>query len=199
MNPFSGTGALPRAIDYALGSIEAVTPDLLGRPTPCRRWDLRMLLRHTCESMTALHEGLVAGRVGLEPAPDDETAADPARMFRERAHRLRAAWVSAGGRRRDIEVVDCPLADSVMAGAGALEIAVHGWDISQACGQYRPIPPDLALDLLALSALLVPESDRQPLFAAPAAVTPAAGPSELLIAFLGRTGDGVRVGARRRG
>ena len=198
MNPFAGTGALPRAIDYALGSIEAVTPDLLGRPTPCRRWDLRMLLRHTCESMTALHEGLVAGRVGLEPTPD-ESAADPAWVFRERAYRLRDAWQAVGGRRRDIEVVDCPLADSVMAGAGALEIAVHGWDISQACGQHRPIPPDLAFDLLALSALLVPESGRQPLFAAPAAATPAAGPSELLIAFLGRTEVGGRVGARGRG
>jgi hypothetical protein len=79
-----------------------------------------------------------------------------------------------------------------MAGAAALEIAVHGWDVSQACGHHRPIPRDLAVDLLVISALLVPDGNRHPLFAAPVFVAETAGPSERLIAFLGRavTGSG---------
>ena len=36
-------------------------------PTPCGEWDLRMLLRHASESLTAFGEGIEAGRVGLRP------------------------------------------------------------------------------------------------------------------------------------
>ena len=128
-----------------------------------------------------------AGRVGLVPAAaQGEPAADLARIFRERAGRLRSAWASAGRRRRVVYIAGCPLAATAMEGVSALEIAVHGWDMSQACGHRRPIPQPLAADLLTLAPLLVPETGRHPLFAAPAAVPPGAGPSDRLAAFLGR-------------
>lgn len=185
----AGAGLLDRAISYAIGVAGDVAPELLPRPTPCRGWDLEMLLRHASESLTALHEGLDAGRIGLAPAAEDEPAADLARIFRDRARRLRGAWSGARLRRRVIYIAGCPLAASAMEGAGALEIAVHGWDISQACGHRRPIPRALAAELLAVAALLVPEAGRHPLFAAPVAVPPGAGPSDRLAAFLGRTGQ----------
>ena len=71
--------------------------------------------------------------------------------------------------------------------AAALEVAVHGWDISRACGQRRPIPPALAAGLLVIAPVLVPGTDRHPLFAAPVTVTTTASPSDRLAAFLGRT------------
>jgi hypothetical protein len=74
-----------------------------------------------------------------------------------------------------------------MAGAGALEIAVHGWDMSRACGHCQPIPPTLAAGLLAIAPLLVPGTDRHPLFATPVSVPPEAGLSDQLVAFLGRS------------
>ena len=183
----TGAGLLDRAISYAIGVAGDVAPELLPRPTPCREWDLEMLLRHANESLTALLEGLDAGRIGLEPAAEDEPAADLARVFRERARRLLSAWSGAGRRRSVIYIADCPLAASAMEGAGALEIAVHGWDISQACGHRRPIPRALAAELLAVAELLVPETGRHPLFAAPVAMPAGAGPSDRLAAFLGRT------------
>lgn len=183
----AGAGLLDRAISYAIGAAGDVAPELLPRPTPCREWDLEMLLRHANESLTALLEGLDAGRIGLAPAAEDDPAAALARVFRERARRLRGAWRSAGRRRSVIYIEGCPLAASAMEGAGALEIAVHGWDISQACGHRRPVPRALAVELLAVAALLVPETGRHPLFAAPVAVPPGAGPSDRLAAFLGRT------------
>jgi uncharacterized protein (TIGR03086 family) len=180
-------GLLDRAIGYAVGVAGEVAPELLPRPTPCRGWDLEMLLRHANESLAALHEGADAGRVGLVPAAaQGEPAADLARIFRERAGRLRSAWASAGRRRRVVYIAGCPLAATAMEGVSALEIAVHGWDMSQACGHRRPIPQPLAADLLTLAPLLVPETGRHPLFAAPAAVPPGAGPSDRLAAFLGR-------------
>jgi uncharacterized protein (TIGR03086 family) len=143
--PAEGARLLEPSISYALSVVLAVTPELLSRPTPCRGWDLRMLLRYACESLAAFGEGIEAGRVGLDPAEEDAVlTADPARAFRDRAGQLLDAWTSPGHQRQVIEIAGCPLAASVMAAAAALEVAVHGWDISRACRQRQPIPPALA-------------------------------------------------------
>ena len=183
--PADGARLLDRSIGYALGATLAITPELLSRRTPCAQWDLRMLLRHACESLAAFGEGVEAGRVGLGPAAEDGVlAADPARVFRDRAGQL----MGAGFRQRQVvEIGDCPLETGVMAAAAALEIAVHGWDISRACGQRQPIPRGLAIDLLAIARLLVPRTGRHPFFGAPVTVTATAGPSDQLAAFLGRS------------
>jgi uncharacterized protein (TIGR03086 family) len=185
--PAEGARLFESSISYALRAVVAVTPELLSRPTPCREWDLRMLLRHASESLAAIAEGIETGRVGLDPAAEGgDLAADPARAFRDRAGWLLDAWTSPGHQRQVIEIAGCPLAASVIAGAAALEVAVHGWDISRACGQRQPIPRALATGLLAIAPLLVPRAGRHPLFAAPVTVPATAGPSDQLAAFLGR-------------
>ena len=83
------------------------------------------------------------------------------------------------------------------AAAGALEIAVHGWDVASACGWPEPIPAALADRLLAIAPLLVTGADRTPLSGpagpagplfGPAVTVPAgASASDRLTAFLGRT------------
>ncbi len=181
------TGLLERALSYAGRSALDVTPALLPRPTPCRGWDLDMLLRHASESLTALHDGTVTGHVALiSTAPDRAAVADPVQCFRDRADRLLAAQATAGGRCQTLDIGDLALPAIAMECAGAIEIAVHGWDISQACGLHRPIPDALAASLLAVAPLLIPEAGRHPLFGPP--VTPAAqaGPGDRLVAYLGR-------------
>jgi uncharacterized protein (TIGR03086 family) len=186
--PDEAARLLEPSISYALGAVAAVTPELLPRPTPCREWDLRMLLRHASESLAALGEGLGAGCLALDPGAEDaDLAADPARVFRDRASQLRDAWTTPAHQRQIIEIAGCPLSASVMAAAAALEAAVHGWDISRACGQYQPIPRGLAAGLLAIAPALVPGTGRHPLFAAPVTVAATATPSDRLAAFLGRT------------
>jgi len=186
--PADGPRLLAPSIGYALGMALAVTPELLSGPTPCGEWDLRMLLRHACESLAAFGEGIEAGHVYLEPAAEDGVlAADPARVFRDRAGQLLEAWTGPGHQRHVVEIAGCPLAASVMAAAAALEVAVHGWDISRACGQGQPIPHALAIDLLAIAPVLVPRAGRHPLFAEPVTVAATAGPSDRLAAFLGRS------------
>ncbi|MQA09926.1 MAG: TIGR03086 family protein [Pseudonocardiaceae bacterium] len=181
-------GLLGQAIDYALGGVHGVRPELLSRSTPCRNWDLRMLLCHLNESLAALHEGIDAGYVGLEPGAEiAEPADDLAETFRYRAARLLGAWARTHDRARPIAVGEYPVGTGLVAGAGAIEIAVHGWDISEACGHHRPIPPGLAADLLDISPLLITESTRHALFAVPVEVSPLAGPADRLVAFLGRT------------
>jgi Mycothiol maleylpyruvate isomerase N-terminal domain len=84
----SGERLLGQAVAYALEHVEAITPDLLARPTPCRGWDLRMLLWHCCESLAALREGLAASWVGLFPADCGCRAADPVATYAGSALRL---------------------------------------------------------------------------------------------------------------
>ena len=180
----SGTILLRQAIGYALPSVLGVTPALLGRPTPCRDWNLDMLLRHARESLVALHEGAATGQVALLPgAPSSTAATDPAAVFADRVEGLLAA-----GRARHpvLGIGDLPLPAITVECAGAIEIAVHGWDIAAACGQRRPIPDALAIGLLAIAPLLVPEAGREPQFGPPVRQTAGDSPGDCLVAFLGR-------------
>lgn len=181
------TSLLDQAISYAARSVLDVTPALLPHPTPCRGWNLDILLRHASESLAALHDGTVTGHVGLIPAaPGCDPAADPTRIFQNEASRLLAVRATTGRRHQVLDIGDLPLPAIAMECAGAIEIAVHGWDISQACGQHRPIPDSLAATLMAIAPLLIPETGRHPLFS-PAVTPPAqASPGDQLVAFLGR-------------
>jgi uncharacterized protein (TIGR03086 family) len=172
-------------VDYTLDAVGTVTADLLPRPTPCAKWNLRLLLNHTSESVAALQEGLDRGRVGLFPMQDDNTAADPALVLRRRLTHLLEQWIAARDD-RTIAVADQRIPLPLMARAAALELAVHGWDVYQASGHDRPIPPDLSADLLAISPQLIPHDNRHQLFASPIGTSASAGPGERLLAFLGR-------------
>jgi uncharacterized protein (TIGR03086 family) len=188
-----GSSLLEQAISYAGRSVLDVTPALLPRPTPCRGWNLDMLLRHASESLAALHDATATGHVALIPAaPDRQPATDPARAFRDQAGRLLAARATDGPRPRVPDIGDLPLPAIAIECAGAIEIAVHGWDISQACGRNRPIPDALAVSLLAIAPLLVPETGRHPLFSPPVTVTARAGLGDRLVAYLGRRPCGCR-------
>lgn len=175
-----GGGLLERAIGFTLTSVQGVESGMLARPTPCASWDLERLLLHLRDSLAALYEGLSLGRVGTEPEPPG-LEGDPVSAVRVRAVRLLRA-TGAPGR---VRVGDRDLAGGLVAAAGAVEVAVHGWDIAQATGRRTGLPPDLADALLGLGPLVVPEP-RRPLFAEPAEPGPDAGPGERLVAFLGR-------------
>jgi uncharacterized protein (TIGR03086 family) len=177
-----GVAVLERAIAYALGSLALITPGALIRPTPCPGWELRHLLEHLYDSMTALQEAAETGCVSCVPVPPGE---DVVSLLRDRAVRLLGAWANAD--RSAVMCVDGkPVTAPLIAGAGAIEVTVHGWDIAAACGQRRPIPADLAGELLELSVVLIRESDRPGRFGPPVTVPADARPGDRLLAFLGR-------------
>jgi uncharacterized protein (TIGR03086 family) len=185
-----GVTLLERSLTYALGAVGGVSPGVLTRPTPCADWDLGMLLEHLVESMDALLEGLDAACVGPVPAVAAGTG-DPVPAFRRRATALlgscaAAAGGGADGTARAVLVGDRVLAARILTWVGAVELAVHGWDVAQACGSGRPIPPGLSRHLLAIVPLVVTDATRQGQFAPPRATPPGAGPGDRLVAFLGR-------------
>jgi uncharacterized protein (TIGR03086 family) len=180
-------GLLERAITYARNGVHAATSRSLSSATPCSEWDLRTLLHHVNDSLAALWEGIDTGYVGPAMPEHRERMADPVAGFRDRAGRLLGALPAASQHDRMLTIAELPLPASAVALTGAVEIAVHGWDISRACGHRRPIPPALALDLLKISRRLVTDATRDPQFAAQVAVSPWADPSDRLVAFLGRS------------
>lgn len=201
-----GFALLERAMGYTLGSLVLVSPALMTATTPCARWDLRRLLRHMDESLRTLDEAIVAGHLDLSteaPAhadardvadghdvadgdPDD-LVADPVGALRSRACRMMGAWADPRGP-TSVTIGDAGLPTGILAVAGAVEVAVHGWDVARACGADRPIPSSLAAALLGPARLFVDDGDRPHRFGPVAAVRREAGPAEQLLGHLGRQG-----------
>jgi uncharacterized protein (TIGR03086 family) len=178
---------LERAIGYTRVQLQAVTPELLCLPTPCEQWRLGALLDHMADSLDALTEAAdlhhVSVAVGREPA-SPLSPVDAVERLQVRACSLLGAW-SAVAQDDDVMVGDRPLSSSLLACAGALEVAVHGWDVSQATGVRAPIPAALARDLLIWADVLVSDADRPGRFDYPIS-GPSIGPSSRLLMKLGR-------------
>jgi uncharacterized protein (TIGR03086 family) len=195
---FDGPGLLERSVGYTRTSLQLVVDADLHAPTPCTRWDLLALLRHMDDSLAAFTEAAAIGYVDLVPVPEGDTVSAAARTIvdrlRVRACALLAAW-SREPRGTDVAVADRVLDSDLLAAAGALEIAVHGWDVACACGADRPLPTGLALDLLPAVPVVVSDLDRPRRFAERLAVPPHATPQTRLLAALGRRADQ----PRRRG
>ena len=180
-----GLQLLAAAVRYALAGAGLVTPPLLSRPTPCAEWDLELLVDHVSDSAGVLHQAITAGCAGPPPS-DGPPGLDPVRGLRRQTTRLLATCTAAGPAPRLVAIGDRELTTNMVALAGALEITVHGWDISVACGARRPVPPGLAAILLPLAPLLISPATRPGLFADPVPVPAWASPGDQLVAFLGR-------------
>jgi uncharacterized protein (TIGR03086 family) len=174
---------LESAVSYALAGAAMATPQLLSRPTPCLGWDLGTLLDHLADSVGVFHEAIATGSVG--PA-SGHPGPDPVAHLRGQAVGLLAACAACGPAERRVAIGDRELTASMVAAAGAIEIAVHGWDISAACGVSCPVPPGLAAVLLPVAPLLITPGTRPGMFADPVRLPGPAGPGDQLVAFLGR-------------
>ncbi|MEV0052958.1 TIGR03086 family metal-binding protein [Saccharopolyspora shandongensis] len=169
---------LERATSYVLGAAADITTATLANATPCAGWNLRTLVAHVNDSLAVVADTL-ASRV-----PDDgEDSAAPVATLRNRARFLLETSL---GHPDDVHVGGLPLDGRIAAATGALEIAVHGWDIARACGRDSPIPDGLATALIRLAPMVVTEETRPFLFGPPVVWSRQAPPGERLVAHLGR-------------
>ncbi|MFD1812064.1 TIGR03086 family metal-binding protein [Rhodococcus gannanensis] len=179
---------LGAAVRYTDASLRAVRPDDLLRPTPCSEWNLAQLLAHMDESLAVLEEAVLDRSVLLRPVSRGGITSDPVAALRDRACRMMRSWerdAAPGG----VRVGDAMLPAEIAAAAGALDVAVHGWDVGRALGLAHPLPVELATELEICAALFVSEADRPERFGPPIPVPPWAGPGERLLALLGRDGS----------
>lgn len=188
-----GVGLLERAISYTLGSLRMVTPAAMDTSTPCVGWDLRALLAHMNDSLLALQQAADLGHIDLDSTELEAPSAlvadpvgDPVGTLRSRACRLLGAWTNLSDPEPPMSVADVSMSSSIVAGTGAVEVVIHGWDVARACGVDRPIPEPLAEELLPLVPLLVGTDDRPTRFAEPIELPVAANLGDHLLGFLGR-------------
>jgi uncharacterized protein (TIGR03086 family) len=189
--PPGATGLLAGAISYTLGVCALVGPGDMTLPTPCAQWDLAMLLAHLSASMADLEAAMRTGTLDME-RPLDRVVGDPVETLRDQAAELLCAVYGLDGAMRFVAVAGLPVPAGLVACTGAVEIAVHGWDVSAArCGAARrgvrpipPIPAVLATRMLRLCPLVV--AGREGLFAGPVEVSAQASPGDRLVGFLGR-------------
>ena len=181
----AGAELLERAVAYTRGCLQLVPGTPPDAHTPCEQWDLRTLLRHMDDALSVFTDAAEVGYVDLVPVPADGELPLLVERLRQRACALLAAWSVHPGT-GDVTVAGQPMRSDLLAGAGSLEITVHGWDVAQACGIDRPVPAALALELLDVVPVLVADADRPARFAQRVDVPVHARPSTRLLAALGR-------------
>ena len=182
------TALLTEAVTWTATTLPAASvadPDL---PTPCGDWRLVDLLLHMDDALEAFHEaagGHVSPPVPRHPA----TPGALVERLRFSACSLLDAWARppSGSVPESVRVGEMPLPTGLLLDAAALEISVHGWDVSAATGGPR-LPEALAGRLLPVVDAIVDCGDVGPgrRFALPVPLPPAAPLDVVLLARVGR-------------
>jgi uncharacterized protein (TIGR03086 family) len=181
------TGLLAGAISYALGACALIAPGEMTLPTPCPDWNLGRLLGHLGDSIADLETVIRTGCLDLDhpPGPLGPAGDDPVETVRDQAAQLLCvSYAAPECPERFVTIGGLPLPAGLVTCTGAVEIAVHGWDVMAALGGGAPIPAALATRMLRLYPLIL--AGRENLFADPVEVPAEACPGDRLVGYLGR-------------
>ena len=173
--------ALEQTFQHADGVIGNVLLDQFDDPTPCPEWAVRDLLSHTMGVVA----GLGAAAAGTPPT-EFALGTDPAAQFREAAAAALAAWRTPGVLDKIVDAGPGPMPGRVLAGINLLDTATHTWDIATATGQPTQLPTGVAEAALEASRATISPEIRPGRFGPEVPPSADAGPTEQLVAFLGR-------------
>ncbi|MGQ0521483.1 MAG: TIGR03086 family metal-binding protein [Actinomycetota bacterium] len=176
---------LRQALEHTGGVVRAVPADRLGAPTPCGDWTVARLVHH----IVGGNLYFAASARGEQPDralfSRDNVGNDADAAYRRSADEAIEAWSRPG-------VMEGALASGAPAqllwNIHLVEVLGHGWDLAQAAGLPRDLPPGLAEAALEVARRLPPEQIRsEAVFGPEVAVGPETPPADRLAAFLGRT------------
>ncbi|WP_369264541.1 TIGR03086 family metal-binding protein [Streptomyces sp. R35] len=189
MSNVEGVELLTRAHTYLREVVAAVPERGWGSPTPCSEWTVRQVLNHARLDQQAYGAAITgAGWPDSDPfhpvdALDADARAGLDKVLRDVADTY--AQLPAG-----TEEVATPLGPQpprLAAAAGAMDAAVHAWDIAVATGQDAPLDEELAEGIWAAAVRLADHlRDSFGVFAAAREVSEGHSRAEALLAFLGR-------------
>lgn len=169
-------------LDWTAARIAHVGPDDAGAPTTCDGWALRDLLEHTLDTVGVFADAIDGP--AEEPLAVDAGERSWSGEFADLARRIRRGWADPAAMDRTYEPRFGTMPGPVMAGANALEVVVHGWDIAQATGEAVVIPDELAIPILSFARAAITDEGRGDAFGPDLQV--GVTPGEQLVAFLGR-------------
>jgi uncharacterized protein (TIGR03086 family) len=167
--------------------VVGVRPEHLIKPTPCRDWDVRLLLNHIIGGNYMFAEVAKGGRVDASGTMDDHTLPDPGSNYIASADAVLAAWAEPGAMERRVHMPFGDIPASAAVSIHFLDIVVHGWDLARATGQDATIEPDLAAEALDISqGLLSPELRETGVFGPEVPISADDPLHDRLVAFMGR-------------
>jgi uncharacterized protein (TIGR03086 family) len=176
------TDALERTFQHAHGVSAGVRPEQYDDKTPCDEWNVRDLLEHMIGAVAGLGNA-AAGR----PGGEFTLAADPAEQFGAVSAETLAAWRRPGVLGTTIEFGPGPMPGAALANINLIDTATHTWDLAKATGQDTTLPDDVAVPALEASRAFISPEIRRGRFAPKVEAPAGAGPTEQLVAYLGRT------------
>jgi len=176
---------LSQTFDHTTTVIAGIRDDQFDAATPCRDWDVRALVTHTLGVVVNMGRG-ASGTDLLTDVNAVALEADLGAQFRAEADRTLAAW-TARGFEGEVNIGAGPMPVQAGMSINLLDTATHSWDIARATGQDANLPDALAATVLAVSRGFVSDDIRKFAGFDPVVpVGPDAGPTEQLVAFLGR-------------
>src|SRR5437868_9360281 len=177
--------ALDQTFDHAHKVISGVRPEQYADPTPCEEWNVQQLLTHVVGVTTVMGEAAAAGEADRRP---DSVALgdDPAAQFRAAADAALSGWRKPGIMDATINAGPGPMPGRVLAGINLLDTATHSWDLARATGQSSELPRAVAEAALEAGHQIVRAPIREGRFGPEIEPHPGCGPTDRLVAFLGR-------------
>lgn len=167
--------------------VVGVRPEDLPKPTPCKDWDVRLLLNHIIGGNKMVAQVARGGRVDASGVMEDHTFPDPGSNYLASADELLAVWAEPGALERGVHMPFGDIPGSAAVSIHFLDIVVHGWDLARATGQDTTIEPDLAAEALDIShGLLSPELRATGVFGPEVPVSDDHPLHDRLVAFMGR-------------
>ena len=177
--------ALAQTFDHTTTIVGGVQPEQLDTSTPCRDWDVRALLGHTIGVVVNIGRG-VNGEELLADMNAFPLDADIGAQFQSAGEHTLAAW-TARGLDGEVNIGAGPMPAPAGLGINLLDTATHSWDIARATGQAAELPDELAATVLSVCQGFLTDEMRTFAGFDPAVPVPAdAGPTDQLVAFLGR-------------
>ena len=176
-----------RALLHTGRIVVGVRPEHLPLPTPCRDWDVRLLLNHIIGGNYMFAEVAAGGRADATGDMDDHTLPDPGSNYVASAEAVLAAGAAPGAMERRCHMPFGDIPASAAVSIHFLDIVVHGWDLARATGQDTTIEPDLAAEALDIShGLLSPELRETGVFGPEIPISDDNPLHDRLAAFMGR-------------
>jgi uncharacterized protein (TIGR03086 family) len=176
-----------RALEEFGRRVHAVRPDQWTCPTPCRDWEVRMLVNHLVVEqlwVPPLLDGRTVAEVGDRLA-GDQLGDDPVRRWDEAAAAAQAALEADGalGRTVHLSYGDRPAHE--YARELVFDLVVHAWDLARATDGDEKIDPSL---VEAVYGRIEPDADLSGtgMYDPPVPVPPDADEQTRLIAATGR-------------
>ncbi|WP_194291369.1 TIGR03086 family metal-binding protein [Cumulibacter manganitolerans] len=179
---------LTAGLDLIGEQVEATSDDGWSAASPCERWTALDVLAHVTGTTQKAIACMSGAEYTGEPADPvtGEGVAPIVQRWRDTADQAADSVIAAD----PAQQVETPRGSMPLGAALALpaaDLAVHAWDLAAAGGRRLELSPELLAHVQSVIDSLPPDRLRSPgLFGPQVEAPPGAGPTETLMAFLGR-------------